>query len=110
MAKKTLIRPRWIVPVEPSATVLEGHVVALRDGTIEAVLPASEARARFPDHEELVLEDHVLIPGLVNAHTHAAMSLMRGLADDLALMDWLNHHIWPAEKQHVSDPFVYDGS
>jgi 5-methylthioadenosine/S-adenosylhomocysteine deaminase len=110
MAKKTLIRPRWIVPVEPAATVLEGHVVALQDGTIEAVLPASEARARFPGHEELVLENHVLIPGLVNAHTHAAMSLMRGLADDLPLMRWLEDHIWPAEAKHVSRQFVFDGT
>jgi 5-methylthioadenosine/S-adenosylhomocysteine deaminase len=110
MAKKTLIRPRWIVPVEPAGTVLEGHAVALQDGTIEALLPASEARARFPAHEELVLEDHVLIPGLVNAHTHAAMSLMRGLADDLPLMRWLEDHIWPAEARHVSRQFVFDGT
>jgi 5-methylthioadenosine/S-adenosylhomocysteine deaminase len=110
MAKKTLIRPRWIVPVEPAATVLEGHAVAVRDGKIEAVLPASEARTRFPAHEELVLENHILIPGLVNAHTHAAMSLMRGLADDLPLMRWLEDHIWPAEAKHVSRQFVFDGT
>jgi 5-methylthioadenosine/S-adenosylhomocysteine deaminase len=110
MAKKTLIRPRWIVPVEPAASVLEGHALALRDGKIEALLPAAEARTRFPDHEELVLENHVLIPGLVNAHTHAAMSLMRGLADDLPLMRWLEDHIWPAEAKHVSRQFVFDGT
>jgi 5-methylthioadenosine/S-adenosylhomocysteine deaminase len=110
MAKKTLIRPRWIVPVEPAASVLEGHALALRDGKIEALLPAAEARMRFPDHEELVLENHVLIPGLVNAHTHAAMSLMRGLADDLPLMRWLEDHIWPAEAKHVSRQFVFDGT
>jgi 5-methylthioadenosine/S-adenosylhomocysteine deaminase len=110
MANKTLIRPRWIVPVEPAATVLEGHAVVVRDGTIEALLPSSEARARFPAHEELVLEHHVLIPGLVNAHTHAAMSLMRGLADDLPLMRWLEDHIWPAEAKHVSRQFVFDGT
>jgi 5-methylthioadenosine/S-adenosylhomocysteine deaminase len=90
--------------------VLEDHAVVIRGGTIEAVLPAADARARFPDCEELVLEGHVLIPGLVNAHTHAAMSLMRGLADDLPLMRWLEDHIWPAEAKHVSPDFVRDGT
>jgi len=90
--------------------VLENHAVALRDGKIEAVLPAAQAAARFPAYEELVLKDHVLIPGLVNAHTHAAMSLMRGLADDLPLMRWLQEHIWPAEAKHASPQFVRDGT
>jgi 5-methylthioadenosine/S-adenosylhomocysteine deaminase len=99
-----------VVPVEPAGAVLEDHAVVIRGGTIEAVLPAADARARFPDCEELVLEGHVLIPGLVNAHTHAAMSLMRGLADDLPLMRWLEDHIWPAEAKHVSPDFVRDGT
>jgi len=99
-----------VVPVEPAGAVLENHAVALRDGKIEAVLPAAQAAARFPTYEELVLKDHVLIPGLVNAHTHAAMSLMRGLADDLPLMRWLQEHIWPAEAKHASPQFVRDGT
>jgi 5-methylthioadenosine/S-adenosylhomocysteine deaminase len=90
--------------------VLEHHAVAVRDGRIEAVLPADQARARFPGYDELALEDHVLLPGLVNAHTHAAMSLLRGLADDLPLMRWLEEHIWPAETKHVSREFVRDGT
>ena len=98
------------MPVEPAGAVLAGHAVAMRDGAIEAVLPAAEAQARFAGYEELVLERHALIPGLVNAHTHAAMSLMRGLADDLPLMRWLEEHIWPAEGRHVSAPFVADGT
>jgi 5-methylthioadenosine/S-adenosylhomocysteine deaminase len=110
MAKKNLISARWIVPVEPAGTVLTGHAVAVRDGKIEAVLPVAEARTRFPGYEEVVLKDHALIPGLVNAHTHAAMSLMRGLADDLPLMRWLQEHIWPAEAKHVSAEFVRDGA
>ena len=110
MAENTLISARWLVPVEPSGAVLEGHAVALRGGTIEAVLPQAEARARFASYEEVALGNHVLIPGLVNAHTHAAMSLMRGLADDLPLMRWLQEHIWPAEMRHVSDAFVRDGT
>ncbi|HET7363629.1 MAG TPA: TRZ/ATZ family hydrolase [Burkholderiales bacterium] len=105
-----LIEPRWLVPVEPAGSVLAAHAVAVRDGTIEALLPVAQARARFPDYERITLDQHVLIPGLVNAHTHAAMTLMRGLADDLPLMRWLDEHIWPAEKRHVSAQFVRDGT
>jgi 5-methylthioadenosine/S-adenosylhomocysteine deaminase len=98
------------VPVEPAGAVLEQHAVAMRDGKIEAVLPAPQARARFAGYEEVALENHVLMPGLVNAHTHAAMSLMRGLANDLPLMRWLEEHIWPTEMKHVSRDFVRDGT
>jgi len=108
--QNTLLCARWIVPVEPAGTVLEDHCVAVRDGTIEAVLPRAEAEARFPEHARVELAEHVLIPGLVNAHTHAAMSLMRGLADDLPLMRWLHDHVWPAETKHASPAFVKDGS
>ena len=90
--------------------MLAEHAVAVRDGKIEAVLPAASAEARFGDYERVVLGEHALIPGLVNAHTHAAMTLMRGLADDLPLMRWLEGHIWPAEKRHVSPQFVHDGT
>jgi 5-methylthioadenosine/S-adenosylhomocysteine deaminase len=105
-----LLHPRWIVPVEPSGQVLERHVVAVRDGRIEALLPLADAAARFGSYQVHELPDHVLIPGLVNAHTHAAMSLMRGLADDLPLMRWLEDHIWPAEGRHVSAAMVRDGT
>ena len=110
MASETLLRPRWIIPVEPAGAVLEDHSVALRDGVIEAIVPDSAATARFSSYACVELGEHVLIPGLVNAHTHAAMSLMRGLADDLPLMRWLEEHIWPAEAKHVSPAFVKDGS
>jgi 5-methylthioadenosine/S-adenosylhomocysteine deaminase len=110
IATSFTVQPRWLVPVEPAGAVLTDHAVAVRDGKIEAVLPASAARQRFADYEQVVLPEHVLIPGLVNAHTHAAMTLMRGLADDLPLMRWLEEHIWPAEKRHVSADFVRDGT
>jgi 5-methylthioadenosine/S-adenosylhomocysteine deaminase len=97
------------VPVEPAGTVLEHHAVAIRDGVIEGVVPA-QAGTPFADYERVDLPDHVLIPGLVNAHTHAAMTLMRGLSDDLPLMRWLEDHIWPAETKHVSPRFVRDGT
>ena len=90
--------------------MLEQHAVAVRDGKIEAVLPAQQAAARFPGYEEIALDSHVLMPGLVNAHTHAAMALLRGLADDLPLMRWLEEHIWPAEGKHMSRDFVRDGT
>ena len=106
----TLIRPRWTIPVEPTGVVLERHAVAVRGGRIEALLPAQDAEERFPGAVVVDLPEHVLIPGLVNAHTHAAMTLMRGLADDLPLMRWLQEHIWPAEMRHVSPDFVRDGT
>ena len=106
----TLISSRWVVPVEPYGTVLENHSVAVREGAIEAVLPTDEAVSAYPGHARVDLPEHVLIPGLVNLHTHAAMTLMRGMADDLPLMRWLQEHIWPAESRHVSPQFVRDGT
>ncbi len=110
MPDSVLILPRWVVPIEPRGSVLEDHAVAVADGTIEALLPRTEALERYPGYARVELGEHVLIPGLVNAHTHAAMTLMRGLADDLPLMRWLEHHIWPAELKHVSPQFVKDGT
>lgn len=110
MADAFVIRPRWVLPVEPAGAALEGHAVAVQDGRIAALAPASEVEARFPGAETFALPEHALIPGLVNAHTHAAMALMRGLADDLPLMRWLEEHIWPAEAKHVSPQFVREGT
>jgi 5-methylthioadenosine/S-adenosylhomocysteine deaminase len=104
-----LIEPRWIAAVDPDI-VLENHAVAVHDGRIAALLPQGEAHRRYAAARRVVLEDHVLIPGLINLHTHAAMTLMRGLADDVPLMDWLQKHIWPTESAHVSPQFVYDGT
>jgi 5-methylthioadenosine/S-adenosylhomocysteine deaminase len=106
----TLIAARWVIPVQPAGAVLDEHSVAVRDGIIVAVLPSGEAARRFTAAETFELADHALIPGLINLHTHAAMSLMRGLADDLPLMTWLSETIWPAEAKHVSPNFVRDGT
>lgn len=105
-----LLRPAWIIPVVPDRTVLRGHAVAVRDGAIVAVLPAEEAERCFFAKETTDLPGHVLIPGLVNLHVHASMSLMRGIADDLPLMQWLQEAIWPTEGKHVSHAFVRDGT
>ena len=106
----TLLAARWVIPVEPAETLLYDHAIAIDQGMIRAILPHTEAQARFAPAEHIVLDQHVLIPGLVNLHTHAAMSLMRGLADDLSLMAWLNQRIWPTETQHVTADFVLDGT
>jgi 5-methylthioadenosine/S-adenosylhomocysteine deaminase len=106
----TLIHARWIIPVEPDGELLEHHSIAVHNGTIEALLPQELAVQNYSASNEVALNDHVLIPGFVNAHTHAAMSLFRGMADDLALMEWLQSHIWPAERRWVSPHFVRDGT
>ena len=110
MSADTLICARWIIPVLPRDALLENHAVVVANGAIADVLPASTAIARYPAAPVVDLTDHVLIPGLINLHTHAAMTLMRGLADDLPLMTWLTDHIWPAEARVVSADFVRDGA
>ncbi len=105
-----LIRARWIIPVEPANTVLEHHALAVCDGRIVDLLPERDAAERYVAARETRLDRHVLLPGLVNLHCHAAMSLLRGLADDTPLMSWLQDHIWPAEGRHVSPEFVHDGT
>jgi 5-methylthioadenosine/S-adenosylhomocysteine deaminase len=94
----------------PGCAVLDQHAVVMDGERIAAVLPWAEAEARYAEAERVELGQHVLIPGLINGHTHSAMSLLRGVADDLALMDWLNNHIWPLEKQWVSEDWTYQGS
>ncbi|MBL1274641.1 MAG: TRZ/ATZ family hydrolase, partial [Ectothiorhodospiraceae bacterium] len=106
----TLIHARWIIPVAPADQVLEHHAIAVHEGCILEILPSHEADEKYTADAVHQLSGHALIPGLVNAHTHAAMSLFRGLADDLPLMDWLQNHIWPAEGKWVNAEFVADGT
>ncbi|MFO1493921.1 MAG: TRZ/ATZ family hydrolase [Lysobacterales bacterium] len=105
----TLIEARWVVPVQPRGAVYDDHAVAVDRGRIVDVLPIASARERYSARETVQLPQHALMPGLVNAHCHAPMALMRGIADDLPLMTWLNEHIWPAEAALVSPAFVADG-
>lgn len=105
----TLIHAGWIVPVVPCGSVLENHSIALSGDRITALLPRAEAQA-IEARNVLELPGHVLLPGLINCHGHAAMSLLRGFADDQPLMPWLEQHIWPAEQAHVSEEFVRDGT
>ena len=105
-----LISTRWTVPVEPRGVVLENHAVLVRDGRIHDLLPVSDAIERYPEAQHIDRPGHVLLPGLVNAHVHAAMTLFRGLADDLPLDDWLQRHIWPAENRWIGPVFIRDGT
>jgi 5-methylthioadenosine/S-adenosylhomocysteine deaminase len=104
-----IIEAGWVVPVEPHGVVLEDHAVVVSGGAIVAVLPRWEARANYDAAQTVKRPNCVLIPGLVNAHTHNPMTLMRGVADDLALMPWLQEHVWPIEAAVMGPEFVADG-
>jgi 5-methylthioadenosine/S-adenosylhomocysteine deaminase len=105
-----VVEAGWVIPVDPPGTVLADHAVVVMDGRIHDVLAVGHSRERYPAARRTELPGHALIPGLVNLHTHAAMTLMRGLADDRALMEWLHDHIWPVETRLVSGDFVRDGT
>lgn len=106
----TLIAPRWCAPVDDNDAVLEDHAVVVNDGRIVDLLPRSAASAKYQPSVIIEKPEHLLIPGFVNVHTHAAMTLLRGLADDMALEPWLREGIWPAEKRWVSAEMVRDGT
>jgi len=104
------IEARWIATVSSNQPTLENHSVVVMAGKIVDILPTLEARQKYTVDNLVCLDHHVLIPGLINCHTHAAMSLMRGLADDIPLMPWLEQHIWPAEQAVISERYVQDAS
>jgi 5-methylthioadenosine/S-adenosylhomocysteine deaminase len=104
------IHARWIAPVEPAGVVLDRHSLVVSDGRIVDILPTAATASRYGAREHVDLPTHLLIPGLINLHTHAAMTLLRGLADDRLLMDWLQNHVWPAEMRLASPEFVRDGT
>ncbi len=111
----TLINARWVIPVDPAnnkpkSNILEYHSIAIRDGKILAILSTEKAKNKYSAAKLHNLDKHAVMPGLINCHTHAAMNLFRGLADDRPLMEWLNQHIWPAEQKWISPEFVNDGT
>ncbi len=106
----TILLPRWLVPVRPRLQVLEQMAVVIEDELITEISPREQALAVYPDASYVELSEHVLLPGFINTHSHSAMSLLRGYADDLNLQEWLNEHIWPAEKAFLGSEFVRDGS
>ena len=99
----------WVIPIDP-ADVLRRHSLIVDAGRVRALLPTADAATQFSPRTHRILPDHVLLPGLVNAHTHAAMNLLRGIADDAPLAQWLEEHIWPREAKFVGPDFVYDGA
>ena len=105
-----IIEAKWLVPVVPNNQVLEQAALAIRQGGIVDITSIEVARSRYQASKTVVLNEHVLIPGLINLHAHVGMTLMRGLADDIPLMPWLQNHIWPAEQQIVSEKFVRDSA
>jgi 5-methylthioadenosine/S-adenosylhomocysteine deaminase len=105
-----LIEAEWVIPVEPAGITLTNHSIAIKDGKIVSIEPQHEARRKFKPDQTIDLPGHVVLPGLVNLHTHAAMSLLRGYADDLPLTQWLNDRVWPAEARLASTHFVHDGT
>ena len=106
----TLIKARWIIPVVPKGKIYEAHALAINNGKIVDILPSAKADKKYTAYEQHQLDSHAILPGFINCHSHAAMVLFRGLADDLPLMKWLNEHIWPAEQKWVSAEFVNDGT
>ncbi len=105
-----LISAKWVIPVTPQGAVLEDHCVAIRGNKIVAICSQSDAEASIDAAESLQLSNHALIPGLINAHGHSPMSLMRGIADDVPLTEWLEESIWPLEAKFVSESFVLAGA
>jgi 5-methylthioadenosine/S-adenosylhomocysteine deaminase len=110
MIVDTLIHARWIIPVEPESVTYEHHTLVIDSSKIIDLLPTGLAKQKYQGTTTENLENHALLPGLINCHTHAAMTLMRGIADDLPLMDWLQNHIWPLEHKWMSEAFVRDGT
>ncbi len=109
MKIELLVFPKWIITVNAQNQVLTEHALAIQEGKIHAILPVAEARQL--DAEQIIeLPQHAVMPGFINAHTHSPMSLLKGLADDLPLMDWLQNHIWPAEAKWADAEFVQQGS
>ena len=106
----TLISARWVLPIVPRGALLSDHSVAIESGRIAAVLPTAVALASYAPAHRVELPGHALAPGLVNAHAHAAMNLLRGAGDDLPLGRWLNERIWPLEAALVGERFVYEGT
>jgi 5-methylthioadenosine/S-adenosylhomocysteine deaminase len=105
-----IIKARWVIPVDASHTLLEQQAILVEEGEIKAIIPKAEIPAWAADWPVVDCSQHALIPGLINLHAHSSMNLLKGYADDYALMPWLNEHIWPAEKKWVSRSFVQDGS
>ncbi len=106
----TILHARWILPITENDPLLNDHCVVIDNGRIIDILPSTKSSGLYNATIQHHYSQHLLMPGLINAHTHSSMSLFKGFADDLALHDWLENHVWPAETEWMSDHFVHDGS
>jgi 5-methylthioadenosine/S-adenosylhomocysteine deaminase len=106
----SIIQARWLVPMTDKGLVLENHSLIVQHNMIREILPNDEALNYFQSKNIYKLDQHIVIPGLINSHGHAAMSLLRGFADDMPLKAWLEEKIWPAEGLWVNEKFVSDGA
>src|SRR5580700_1602846 len=105
-----LIHARWLITCEEQNQILENHTLAIKEGKILEILPSESAQKKYSSGSQHHYNTHAVMPGLINTHTHSAMNVFRGLADDLEFMDWLQNYIWPAEGKFVSQEMVFDGS
>ena len=105
-----IVHARWVLGAHDSHALLDEHCVVVKGERIVDVLPSDEASKLYNAGSEISLAEHILMPGMVNAHGHAAMSLMRGAADDLPLKSWLEDYIWPLEGRWIAEEFVYHGT
>jgi 5-methylthioadenosine/S-adenosylhomocysteine deaminase len=105
-----IIHAQWIITGTGTQETLRNHSLIIEKGIIKHILPTPLAKERYTAHQIEEYTHHAVMPGIINSHTHIGMNFFRGLADDLSLMNWLNHHIWPAEKKWVSHEFVRDAS
>ena len=105
-----VIKSKWIVPVVPREQVLTDHAIAIKDKKIFAIGPTESINTQYQCTNITSLNNHILIPGLVNAHGHAPMALLRGSADDVPLKEWLEEKIWPLEDKLVDRQFVFEGA
>ena len=110
MQADTIVDSSWVITVDESDTVLENHSIVVVADRINDILPTPEAGRKYNEAERVALSGHALMPGLVNAHTHASVSLFRGVAEDLPLQPWLERHIWPLEGKWVNREFIRDGA
>lgn len=105
-----IVEGDYVIAMDSEGTILEHGALAIDDGVIVAMGLAEEIHAGYKALEVLPGDNRIVLPGLINGHSHAAMTLLRGVADDLALMDWLNNYIFPAEVEFVDAEFVRIGT
>ena len=112
MIKKvnSIISASWIFTADKNNTLLEDHSIVILEDEILDILPTKNVFDGYEANEVFALSEHIIMPGFINNHTHAAMSLLKGFANDVPLKSWLEDYIWPAEKEYVSEAFVKDGS